>query len=334
MNAQSPRFSFTSDTVTLKKPDHSKESHFKVYKGAYTSIHQTLDKKAILGNYAQNNGELYFIPILPFQKNNRYTVVYENEVYPFTIDLDASYKHLQITEVYPNSDTLPSNFLKWYIQFSKPISPSKIYDHISLINNSDNTTVDRALLPLETPLLSDDGTLLTLWIEPGRQKRDLGPNERLGEVLIPGESYTLIIDEHLKDRQGISMKMNFKHSFSVSDPDRKKPSITSWKLQLPLANTKDPIILQYQEQLDYGSLQNTLQIVDTSGNRIKGKFIIAANQKNIYFTPLNNWNKNTYTLKCKPIIEDLSGNNLERLFDQDITAKRTPPILELSFSIE
>lgn len=334
MNAQFPRFSFTSDTITFKKSNDSRKSLFKVYKGSYTSIEQTLAKKAILGSYSQNETETYFIPILPFQKNSRYTVVYDTEVFPFTIALESSYIHLQIQALYPNSDTLPANFLKWYIQFSKPVNPSKIYDHITLINNRDRTKVDRALLPLETPLLSDDGTLLTLWIEPGRQKRDLGPNKRLGEVLIPNESYTLIIDKNIKDRQGIPMETSFKHSFIVSTPDRTKPSITAWELQPPLANTKDPMLIQYQELLDYGSLQNSLQIIDASGKTIEGNFRLQANQKRIQFTPLNTWSKNTYTLKCNPIIEDLSGNNLERLFDQDITITKAPPILEVSFSIE
>lgn len=334
MNAQSPRFSFTSDTIVLKNDNNSKKSLFKVYKGSYTSIDQTVSKKAILGSYSQNDTETYFIPILPFQKNSHYTIVYNNEIFPFTLALESSYNHLQIQALYPNSDTLPSNFLKWYVQFSKPINPSKVYDHITLINNRDMTKVDRALLPLETPLLSDDGTLLTLWIEPGRQKRGLGPNKRLGGVLIPNESYTLIIDKNLKDRQGIPMEINFKHSFTVTTSDRTKPSITTWELQPPLANTKAPLVIQFMELLDYGSLQNSLHIVDLSGKKIEGQFTIQSNQNKIIFSPLNYWIKNTYKLKYKPIIEDVSGNNLERLFDQDITITKVPPILELSFSIE
>ncbi|WP_299681549.1 hypothetical protein [uncultured Dokdonia sp.] len=334
MNAQSPRFSFASDTLTLKKANGSKKTPFTVYKGAYTTIDQTIHKKAILGEYTQNETTINFIPLLPFQKNSDYTVIYGNEVFPFTIALNPSYKKLAITTLYPNTDTVPSNFLKWYVQFSKPINPTKVYDHITLINNRDGTEVDRALLPLETPLVSDDGTLLTLWIEPGRQKRDLGPNKRLGEVLIPNESYTLLIDKNLKDRQGIPMEMDFKHSFTISNADRKKPSITSWELQPPLANTKDLLVITYKESLDYGSLQNNLQIITASGNIIAGDFTILSNQNSILFKPLNVWNKETYILKCKPIIEDLSGNNLERLFDQDVTTKKMAPILERSFRVE
>jgi len=33
-------------------------------------------------------------------------------------------------------------------QYSKPINPSKVYDHITLVNNRHRTQVDRTLLSL------------------------------------------------------------------------------------------------------------------------------------------------------------------------------------------
>jgi hypothetical protein len=334
MNAQSPRFSFTSDAVILDLSENQKTPTFEVYKGLLTSADQVYGKKAMLGAFTKSATNVRFIPILPFQKNSDYTVVYNHTTYPFKIQLDVSYEHLLVETIYPNTTTLPSNFLKWYIRFSKPVNPSKIYEHIYLIDNRTNTKVDRALLPLETPLVSDDGTLLTIWIEPGRQKRDLGPNKRLGEVLIPGVSYTLVIDKNLKDHQGISMNMAYNHSFTVGTSDRIKPTISSWKLHLPTLYTKEPLHIDFQELLDYGSLQNGIQILDASGNKFEGKFIVNSNQKLIIFKPLNNWNKETYVISYKSKIEDLSGNNLERLFDRDITLKTTPPILERTFTIE
>ena len=334
MNAQSPRFSFTSDAVILEFSEDQKAPTFKVYKGLLTSADQSYGKKVMLGVFTQSATNARFVPILPFQKNSDYTVVYNHTTYPFKIPLDVSYEHVYVETIYPNTTTLPSNFLKWYIRFSKPVNPSKIYEHIYLIDNRTHTKVDRALLPLETPLISDDGTLLTIWIEPGRQKRDLGPNKRLGEVLIPDVPYTLVIDKNLKDHQGIPMKMPYTHSFTVSTSDRSKPTISSWKLHLPTVKTKEPLRIDFQEFLDYGSLQNAIQIIDTSGNKLEGKFIINTNNKIISFTPSNNWNKETYIIRSKSIIEDVSGNNLERLFDRDITVKTTPPILECSFTIE
>jgi len=224
--------------------------------------------------------------------------------------------------------------LKWYVRFSKPVNPAKIYDHIHLINNEDNVEVDRALLPLETPLLSEDGTLLTLWIEPGRQKRDLGPNRELGEVLTPGKSYTLVIDKDLKDREGISIQADYIHSFTVASPDRVQPTITSWVIEIPKNNTKESLRILLQESLDYGSLQNSLQLVDYSGEIVEGEFEIRTNYKNIVFKPLQNWKRGSYVIQCKPVIEDLAGNNLERLFDRDVTVEEIGAVLELSFVVK
>lgn len=332
--SQSPRFSFTSEAITVEISEDQKTPSFKIYKGLFTDVSQVYDKKAVLGDLVQTPKQLRFIPLLPFQKNSEYTLIYNSSVYPFKIALDTSYAHVQVETIYPNSTVLPSNFLKWYIQFSKPINPSKIYDHIHLIDKSDSTKVDRALLPLETPLLSDDEMLLTLWIEPGRQKRELGPNKQLGEVLTAGNSYTLVIDQGLKDHQGIAMNESFTHSFTVEPADRIQPTVTSWKLQLPKAQTKDPLLIHFQEFLDYGSLQNSLHIQDASGNKVKGTFIIDTNKKTARFIPLLNWNKGTYKLLSKSIIEDISGNNLERLFDRDITIETKPALLERTFCIE
>lgn len=331
--AQSPRFSFASDAVTLEISENQQKSTFQVYKGLLTAVDQTYGKKAILGSFVESSTHVRFVPLVPFQKNSYYTIIYHKVTYPFRIDLNTSYERLEVEMLYPNTTTLPSNFLKWYIRFSKPVSPSKIYDHIYLLDHN-NIKVDRALLPLESPLVSDDGTLLTVWIEPGRQKRDLGPNKRLGEVLVPNESYTLVIDKSLKDQQGIPMNAAFTHSFTITPPDRIQPSISSWKLRLPDENTKAILYIDFQEILDYGSLQNTLQILDASGKEIAGNFTFYSSQNGIYFKPINKWHKGFYKIVCKPIIEDVSGNNLERLFDRDITIQTKPPLLERTFKIE
>lgn len=334
MISQSPRFSFSSDIIVLETSTNTEKIQFKVYKGEYTSVTEVLHKKDIIGSFSNNEGEIRFTPLLPFQKGGDYTVLFKNELYPFKIQLEASYERLEIETIYPNAEVLPANFLKWYIRFSKPVNPSNIYDHLHLISNENGAEVDRALLPLETPLLSDDGTLLTLWIEPGRQKRDLGPNRLLGKVLVENTVYTLVIDKDLKDREGISIGVAYQHSFKVREADRTQPFITSWDVEVPEVNTEAPLRINFNEFLDYVSLINSLDIQDSSGKSLEGDFTIKANQKFALFVPSQEWNKGSYKVHCKPFIEDLAGNNLERLFDQDITVEKGEPVLELFFVVE
>lgn len=331
VDAQSPKFSFTKEFVKITTQDIG--GQIQVFKGSYLSENQIQDKKAVLGTVTCNTNFLIFTPLIPFQTNTPYTAVFKDIFFEFSIRLAPNYKHLKVEEIYPNTTKLPANFLKWYIAFSKPINSTNIYNYISLVHTKTNTKVDRALLPLETPLLSDDGKLLTLWIEPGRQKRDLGPNIRMGEVLKKGESYILIIDKNLKDIDGIPMNVDFKHTFSVESSDRVRPDISKWRFMLPKANTKQPLIIDLNDVLDFGSLHDNLVVIDKNGQVVDGDFIIETNKSRVVFYVVKNWLKGGYVIRCKRVIEDISGNNLERLFDRAIQKEIVNPILERTFSI-
>ena len=54
----------------------------------------------------------------------------------------------------------------------------------------------------------------------------------------------------------------------------------------------------------------------------------------ILFFPSTNWLKGYYSISCNIKVEDLSGNNLQRLFDQDISEKQEAPTLQRRFTID
>ena len=58
------------------------------------------------------------------------------------------------------------------------------------------------------------------------------------------------------------------------------------------------------------------------------------NQNFALFKPTQDWDKETYIIKCDSIIEDLAGNNLERLFDRDITVEESDAVLEVTFVLK
>ncbi|AUC14958.1 hypothetical protein BTO06_07325 [Tenacibaculum sp. SZ-18] len=327
--SQSPKFSFYRTSIKVVTTDV--QNVIKVYKGTFKNLQEINNRKSIIGNIKRQGDKLTFSPLLPFQVETNYTVVYGRKLYEFSIPLESNYKILGVKNLYPNYSELPSNLLKWYVEFSKPVNPTNIYDHISLIDNITQKKVDRAFLPLENPLLSNDGKLLTLWIEPGRQKRDLGPNKHLGKVLEIGKSYTLMIDGNLKDSKGIPMRSNFTFSFEVFEADRTQPDINNWKLNPPKRNTKDELVIHLNDKLDYGSLINNLILYNNK--QIEGVFTIDSNNNKVIFTPFHKWKPNTYVLKCNKLIEDLAGNNLERLFDRDVQEQKVTPTLERSFTI-
>jgi hypothetical protein len=47
-----------------------------------------------------------------------------------------------------------------------------------------------------------------------------------------------------------------------------------------------------------------------------------------YFIPEQNWSAGSYTLRILSKLEDLAGNNLNKVFDRDITNTQKPSIQE------
>jgi len=309
---ETSRFSFSRDSIVIR--DLAIAETLAVFRGHLDTI--TKLQLPVLGTRKQKGDQVVFYPYVPFNLDSPYTLFFKDGFQLFSIPRPEAYAPLTVRTIYPQTQKIPANFLKWYIQFSRPVNASNIYNHIRITDPTGNN-IDRTLLPLLNPLLSEDGTLLTLWVEPGRQKRDLGPNVRLGAVFTEGKKYKLIV-EGLKDQNGVLMKTIFTHSFSITTADRTKPNVQQWNILIPKSGTQEPLKIQCAEVLDYGSLQDAIHITTKTGVEISGKLKWNASEKSIYFFSLSNWRKGEYIILFDKLLEDLAGNNLERLFDNEM----------------
>ena len=68
-------------------------------------------------------------------------------------------------------------------------------EYIKVINLNTQKEED-IFLTLETELWNADHTELTLWLDPGRIKKDLIPNQKLGIPIKNGNSYELNHQTH------------------------------------------------------------------------------------------------------------------------------------------
>jgi len=310
-------FAFNRYSVTVKR-NLNESNTFNLYRGQI-SVEETENANAILGEVITNDTILRFIPLVPLGLHQDYTVIYNNHITHFSLDLPKSYELQTITDIYPSSKKLPSNVLKWYIKFANPINETNVYNHIRILNQ-DGDTLSRTFLNIENALVNTDGRLLTLWIEPGRQKRGLIPNQQLGSVFQPGKSYKLIVLKTLKDKQGVSMSNDFIHSFQITEDDRKKPDIKLWEIVSPETSTND-LIMHSNEPLDYGSVLGSIIILDADNKEVFGNWKFTNNEKTLIFKPTDIWSKGKYRIFFNTRIEDLAGNNLKQLFDNKIDDK-------------
>jgi hypothetical protein len=84
----------------------------------------------------------------------------------------------------------------------------------------------------------------------------------------------------------------------------------------------EPVLINTREPLDYFLLVETIKIVDENGNIIPGSLKISNEETRLSFIPNKEWRPGNYRLQVASYLEDLAGNNLNKIFDRDITAKQ------------
>jgi hypothetical protein len=140
--------------------------------------------------------------------------------------------------------------------------------------------------------------------------------------LIKGNYYRLLIDKEWEDAEGILLKDKFEKIFFTGPRDSISPNVKLWTIDMPGAATKDQLLINFNESLDQVLAENTLSLTDANGNGIKGKFRVNDIGSIVYFVPDKEWLQGIYTLQIESRLEDLAGNNPNRLFDEDLMKKQ------------
>ena len=66
-------------------------------------------------------------------------------------------------------------------------------------------------------------------------------------------------------------------------------------------------------------LNEALRVVTDAGKPVAGSIRIGEGERTWAFYPANEWLPATYTIEIESRLEDLAGNNLNRLFDNDLS---------------
>ncbi len=276
---------------------------------------------AILGNYQLAGDEIIFEPLVPFTRGLRYAVWLRNRrLGEIAIPTLAAGDTPVVLAIYPSQDSLPDNLLKVYLHFSRPMREGQSQTYVTLLKNKTDT-LPGIFLDLQPELWNADRTMLTLWLDPGRIKRDLIPNKRLGAPLHVGSHYQLIVSAGWPDQQGASLAKATTKSFLTSQRDSLSPVPARWMIHAPTLGSLQPLDVAFGEPLDYSLLTETLHVITESGQPVSGKWHPADEEKRSSFKPDKPWKAGRYRLQVDSRLEDLAGNNLNRPFDRDITRK-------------
>jgi hypothetical protein len=282
----------------------------------------------MLGSYAKRGKELAFVPRFPLQPDKTYRarltlagakpVTMEYKVPP-----RAPAPAAEVKAVWPTADILPANNLRFYIQFSGPMRGGpEIFKQIQL-QDSDGKEIEDAWLRDE--LWSDDGTLLVLYIHPGRIKWGVLLRLLLGPVLVPDRQYTLVVGGTMLDANGRMLGKDYKKAFRTTAEDRTRIELSKWKIEAPRLLGKDALTFTFATNLDHMGLERFLAVTDAKGQAVEGKVEVARDGRGWKFVPSNPWTAQDYVITVDPQLEDVAANTPTRPFDMDGNAPAAAP---------
>lgn len=263
----------------------------------------------------------WFTPYFPFTEGMEYVAIYPG-IAPFSFSIPRTERlPTWVVGIFPERDTIPENTLKLYLHFSAPMSLGQSYQHLYWLN-AQGDTLELPFLQLEPELWNEDRTRLTLWLDPGRVKRDLVPNQLLGAPLVAGQHYRLQVDQNWKDKYGNPLEKKVEKSVVVGPADRVKPSPTFWQIEWPPSASRTPLKVHFGEALDHALLQHSISLWNDAQQPLVGTFTIEKGDETLSFYPAQAWAAGSYTLRIDARLEDLAGNNLNRPFDRDLAAQQ------------
>lgn len=292
---------------------------------------------ALLGNYRLAGNDILFEPLVPLTRGLRYTVWLKSKrLGELAIPTLAPGDRPTLLSIHPSQDSLPQNLLKIYLRFSRPMREGQSQRHVALLKNGTDT-LRGVFLDLQPELWNADRTLLTLWLDPGRIKRELQPNQRLGAPLQSGAQHHVVVSSAWPDEQGASLEKSTKKTFLAVERDSLSPLPARWTIYPPASGGRQPLTVTFGEALDFSLLTETLHVIGKDGKPVLGIWHLGEEEKRSEFKPNDVWKAGKYRLRIEGRLEDLAGNNLNRPFDRDVTRPNrnatAQPFVELFFEV-
>jgi hypothetical protein len=222
-----------------------------------------------------------------------------------------------VSRVYPTSEIVPENLLRLYVQFSVPMGRKGGIEYLTLLDGRGDPVED-PFLPLDAEFWNGDRTRFTVFLDPGRVKRGVRPNEDLGRSLEIGEKYTLVVSREWPDAYGSPLKEEFRRTFRAGSADEQPLSpLSTWRIAAPRGGTADVLQVNFPEALDHGLLLRAVGVETSAGQPVEGTITIDLDEKRWSLAPATAWRAGEYRLVVLNFLEDASGNRLGRAFEVD-----------------
>jgi hypothetical protein len=312
----------------------------------YVAIEAGDAASPVLGDYTVRGNGLVFTPRFPLKPGLRYRALLDpnalaNARSPtsqriesiLTLPAPSRGKRPVVEAVYPTSDVLPENQLKFYIHFSAPMRRGDSYQYITLFDSA-GARVEAPFLELAEELWDESGRRLTLLLDPGRVKQDLKPHKEVGRAIVDGREYTLVISNEWRDARGEKLGAEFRKTFHATKADVDQPDPKQWKLSIPAAGTRQALAITFEEPLDHALLQHVITVSNATGDLVDGRISVDKNETLWNFHAAKPWGVGAHRLLIKSTLEDLAGNSIARPFEVYLPSGRPQTVEQTEIPFE
>ena len=288
------------------------------------------DELAVAGTYSVSPDAIEFRPRFPFDAGRSYFVQFDASRLPSprqvfverTIDVPAgpASARTQVTSIAPTGGVWPENLLRFYIEFSAPMSRATALGFVHLVDEA-GKEVKEAFLPLDVDLWNGDRTRFTVFFDPGRVKTGIRPNMERGRALHAGRKYAIVVDPAWPDAHGRPLTSEFRYAFTATAAEERGVTPAGWKVAAPAAGSRDALVVTFPSGLDRGLLQRAIGVQPVNGTAIEGAIAIDEGERSWKFTPSASWSAGAHELVILSILEDPAGNRVGRAFEIEMFQK-------------
>jgi hypothetical protein len=85
------------------------------------------------------------------------------------------------------------------------------------------------------------------------------------------------------------------------------------------------LAVAFDRPLDHALLGDCLHVVGPDGRTVAGAATIGAEERSWSWTPSAPWRSGPHHLVVDPVLEDLAGNSVRRVFDRDLSRRDDDP---------
>ncbi|TDR32137.1 Ig-like domain-containing protein [Hydromonas duriensis] len=219
-----------------------------------------------------------------------------------------------VLNIYPSTQKIPENVLRFYIQFSQPMQEMGILQHVHL-TDSEGHNLSGVFYENQYELWNNNRTKVTLIVDPGRVKTGLEAHEQMGRAFVAGQTYHLTVDNQLLNFAGEKLEKPYTKEFVGVTEDITAPRIQNWRISEPQHGTTEALYIDFKEPLDHISAQTLIKVLHHN-HEVNGAVTLSQDESVWQFTPSEPWQADgTYELIVNAQLEDIASNSLDLAFE-------------------